>query len=387
MTSTSAPDRARTLLRVAAVLAAATAMSTVSGTAHAAAGSFGAPNRAHWGGSFGVSPAGSSYNGTQAVTQLQALAAATRAGSTTGSLISGSSTYSGQTSKLSVAVDGITAANVHITGPLTYQILESPTLEYIPLGTKDADTRAALQLLHAPNVHYVSEANTQGLINPADLIEQLYATDTPAIGGMTRSEHRGVVRYQVTLNVPSGERDEYPNTVTVTTDPTGRLTAFGDSYSTGTDIEQYTVRYGPQSVALPNPQDVVDGTQLQRATASLHLPQALAFVAEEGFVSGLPNSGIETVTQFRAAVRVVATDPDNDMGGIAITVVDVSNGVTLTAQNPYTNAIVTVHAVLNKYGWVDVTDSAGRPVQPSFPSNSAAARILSKSAVRSSFRG
>ena len=119
-----------------------------------------------------------------------------------------------------------------------------------------------------------------------------------------------------------------------------------------------------RSVTLPAAQDVVDATQLGQALASAHLPQALAFVAEEGFASGMPSSGSETLTQFRASVRTAATDPENGMAGIAVTVADVPNGVTLTATNPFTHANVTVHAVLNGYGWVAVTDSAGRPVEP-----------------------
>jgi hypothetical protein len=117
-------------------------------------------------------------------------------------------------------------------------------------------------------------------------------------------------------------------------------------------------------VTLPAAQDVVDATQLGQALASAHLPQALAFVAEEGFLTGFPSSGSETLTQFRAAVRTAATNPDNGMSGIAVTVADVPNGVTLTATNPFTHANVTVRAVLDGAGWVSITDSAGRPVQP-----------------------
>jgi hypothetical protein len=117
-------------------------------------------------------------------------------------------------------------------------------------------------------------------------------------------------------------------------------------------------------VAIPASQDVVDATQFGQALASTHLPEALAFVAEEGFFAGYPSSGSETVAQFRTGVRSAATDPDNGMSGIAATVADVSGGVTLTATNPFTHANVTVRAVLNGYGWVSITDSAGRPVQP-----------------------
>jgi hypothetical protein len=171
-----------------------------------------------------------------------------------------------------------------------------------------------------------------------------------------------MVEYQVALNVPAPLRGIYPDSAKVSTDRSGRLLTFSEAISRTTDGAQYSVRYGPQSVTLPDAADVVDATQLDRAMLSAHLPEALAFVAEMGYVSGQPATGTETVTQFRAAVRTVAADPDNNMAGIAVTVADVSNGVTLTAQNPFTNANVTVRAVVDSHGWLSVTDSAGRPV-------------------------
>jgi hypothetical protein len=94
------------------------------------------------------------------------------------------------------------------------------------------------------------------------------------------------------------------------------------------------------------------------------LPEALAYVAEQGFFTGYQGGGSESLAQFRTAVRSAASDPNNGMSGIAVTVADVPGGVTLTATNPFTHVNVTVRAVLNGYGFVSVTDSAGRPVQP-----------------------
>lgn len=389
MSSTAPPVRARTA-RGAAVVTAVLAMSTVtavSGTAHAATKTFGSPSRSHRG-SFGVSPTDGWYDGAEAVTQLRALATATRSASAAGALINGWQSSAGQTSTMSVAVDGTRAAKVRLTGLLSYQLLESATTDYVTLESSSADMRAALALLHAQNPHYVAEPATQPLINPADMIEQLYATDTPAIGTMTRSEHQNVIRYQITVNVPSSERDGYPSTVTVITDRTGRLTGFSAATSTGSASEQYLVGYGRQTVTLPNPQDVVDGEQLDRAVASLHLSETLALITMEAYADALPSSGsgTETDTQFRASVRSVAADPENGMGGIAITVTDVSNGVTLSATNPFSSAVATVRAVLDGQGQLILTNSTGGPIGPNVVARSAAERTLRKPAVHLSFR-
>jgi hypothetical protein len=363
MLRASGTARVRQTLRAAAVGTAALAMACVAGTAYAApSASFGSPTHSRSHGSFGAPATGAVYTGTQAVAQLTAIAAATRSASTGGALVTGTQFYDGDTSHLTLTTNGTTAVKVQISGvPVLFQ---SPTEQYVQLDLTDPDVRAALQLLHVSNVHYAGAASTDPLINPADMLTELYGTGAPSISSMQRTEHYGSVEYQITLSVPSTLHGLFPDTAKVTTDRSGRLIAFSEAIARSMDGAQYSVRYGSQSVTLPAAQDVVDATQLGQALASAHLPQALAFVAEEGFLTGFPSSGSETLTQFRAAVRTAATNPDNGMSGIAVTVADVPNGVTLTATNPFTHANVTVRAVLDGAGWVSITDSAGRPVQP-----------------------
>lgn len=366
MLRASGTARVRYSLRTVAVTSAALALaSAAAGTAYAApTASFGSPTHSRSHGSFGAPATGAVYNGTQAVAQLTSIATATRSASTGGALVSGTQFFDGTTGHLTMTTNGTSAAKVAYSGPVTEVVFQSPTEQYVQLDLTDPDVRAALQLLHVSNVHYAGTATTAPLISPADILQELYATGAPPISSMRRTEHDGVVSYDITVTVPTGLRGLLPDTAKVTTDRSGRLLAFSEAIARSADGTQYTVRYGPQSVTLPAAQDVVDATQLGQALASAHLPQALAFVAEEGFASGMPSSGSETLTQFRASVRTAATDPENGMAGIAVTVADVPNGVTLTATNPFTHANVTVHAVLNGYGWVAVTDSAGRPVEP-----------------------
>ena len=349
--------------RTVAVTSAALALTSVAGTAYAApTAAFGSPTHSRSHGSFGAPATGAVYNGTQAVAQLTSIATATRSASTGGSLITGTQFFDSVTGHLTVTSNGTTAAELQFDGATV--VFQSPTEQYVQLDLTDSDVRAALQLLHVSNVHYAGAASSTPLINPADMLQELYGTGVPPISSMKRTEHNGSVEYLVSLTVPAAMHGAFPDTARVITDRSGRLLAFSEAIARSADGAQYTVRYGPQSVTLPAAQDVVDATQLGQALASLHMPQALAFVAEEGFVTGMPSSGSETLTQFRAAVRTAATDPSNGMAGIAVTVADVPNGVTLTATNPFTHANVTVRAVLDGYGWVSVTDSAGRPVNP-----------------------
>ena len=357
--------RVRYSLRATAVSTAALALVSIAGTAYAApTARFGSPYGSRSHGSFGAPVPSVVYNGTQAVTELTAIATATRSASTGGAVVTGTQFADGITAHLTVTTNGTTAAEVQFSGPDSLVTFQSPTEQYVQLDLTDPDVRAALQLLHVSNVHYAGTASTDPLIGPADMLEELYGNDAPPISSMKRIEHDGSVEYQVTLNVPSPEQGEFPNTATVTTDRSGRIIGFSEAIAKTMDGAQYTVRYGPQSVTLPVAQDVVDATQFAQAMVSAHLPQALAFVALQGYLSGSSSSGAETLTQFRAAARTAAADPDNGMAGIAVAVADVPNGVSLTARNPFTNANVTVHATLDGHGWVNVTDSAGRPVDP-----------------------
>jgi hypothetical protein len=354
------------VLRATAITTAALAVVSVTGTSYAAVpGSFGSPTRTHAHGRFGTTVTGGAYNGTQAIAQLTAIATATRAASAGGALVTGSAFSDNVTSQLTIKVDGTSATQVQIGGPLSLTMIATPTKQYVRLDLTDPDVNDSLQHLGVTGAHYVGQASTDPLNTPADIIEQLYTDGAPAISGMKRTEHAGLISYQVTSSVPVQLRGLYPDTATVTTDRANRVVAFRSAANDQTvNGEQYVVRYGPQSVAIPASQDVVDATQFGKALASTHLPEALAFVAEEGFFAGYPSSGSETVAQFRTGVRSAATDPDNGMSGIAVTVADVAGGVTLTATNPFTHANVTVRAVLNGYGWVSITDSAGRPVEP-----------------------
>src|SRR2546430_738092 len=123
--------RASHPLRVAAVLTAVTALSSVAATAQAATRRFGSPAGSHSGSSFGVLPSGGVYNGTQALTQLRTIAATTRAASAVGALINGSQSSDGDTGYITVAVDGTRAAKVSLTGSLSVQLYQSPTEEYV----------------------------------------------------------------------------------------------------------------------------------------------------------------------------------------------------------------------------------------------------------------
>lgn len=365
MLRTAATARTRCFLRATAVTAATLAGLSAAATASAApVPRFGAPYGARSHGSFGVPPRGAAYNGTQAVTRLRTLATATRAASAGGALVTGTQFSDDFTSHLTLTVDGTRATKVQLTGPLAVVVFQSPTKQFVQLDTTDPDVRAALQLLHASNVHYAGMATTDPMINPADMIEQLYDDGAPPISSMKQTEHAGQVQYQIAVNVPASLRGIYPDSAKVTTDRSGRLLAFSTASSKSLNGEQDSVRYGPQTITLPAAQDVVDGTSFDRALVSEHLPEALASVAQGGYIFGLPMTGSETVTQFRAAVRTWVADPNNGMAGIAVTVSDVTNGVTLTARNPFTNVNVTVRAVLDGEGWVSVTDSSGRPVNP-----------------------
>jgi hypothetical protein len=370
MLKAPATTRIRYSLRATAVSTAALALvsiagTAVAGTAYAAPRArFGSPYGSRSHGTFGAPIPSVVYSGTQAVTQLTAIATATRSASTGGAVVTGTQFYGGITAHLTVTSNGTTAAKVQFSGPLSEVLFESPTEQYSQLDLTDPEVLAALRLLHVSNVHYAGAASAEPLISPADMLEELYGNGAPPISTMKRIEHDGSVEYQVTLNVSSSLQGEFPNTATVTTDRSGRIVGFNEAIARSMDGAQYSVRYGPQSVTLPASGDVVDATQLEQAMVSAHLPQALAFVALQAFISASPSSGTETLTQFRASARAVAVDPDNGMGGIAVTVADVPDGVSLTARNPFTNANVTVHATLDGHGWVSVTDSSGRPVDP-----------------------
>src|SRR3954468_7156701 len=117
MLRASATFSGRSLLRTAAVTTSALAMLSVSGAALAApTAPFGSPYGARSHGKFGAPASGGSYNGTQAVAQLTAIATATRSASAGGALITGSDFSDNTTSNLTVKVDGTSATQVQIGG-------------------------------------------------------------------------------------------------------------------------------------------------------------------------------------------------------------------------------------------------------------------------------